>query len=67
MKNQGIAAKAAENKNTNSKPVASPQLSDDAFYLIVLAGLLKKEFGVTSLQQFLAQESYPVYKGKNAA
>jgi hypothetical protein len=67
MKNQGIAAKSAGNKNTTLQPKTSSQLSDEAFYLIALASLLKKEFGVTSLNQFLAQESPINYKGRTAA
>lgn len=55
-----------ENNNFNNDPKSAPRLSDQAFYLIALAKLLKKESGMTSLEQFLAPGRTSGYNGKTA-
>jgi len=55
-----------ENNNIKKSQHLVPRLSDEAFYLIALAGLLKKEFGQASLKQYLVPGGLPVYKGNIA-
>ncbi|HLF47435.1 MAG TPA: hypothetical protein VI548_13485 [Chitinophagaceae bacterium] len=43
---------------------SAPGLSDEAFYLIALANLLKKEFGKNLPDQYLVPVEIPVYKGR---
>ncbi|MGB3008291.1 MAG: hypothetical protein WBC06_17380 [Chitinophagaceae bacterium] len=41
-------------KKINPLEVPAPKLSDDAFYILVLASLLKKLIAPVTLRQFLA-------------
>jgi hypothetical protein len=50
-------------KNEISRLLASG-LSEDAFYLIALAALLKKEYGSGYLRQMLMPATVPVYKNR---
>lgn len=66
MKTQMNAHPCRENNNFNNDPKSAPRLSDQAFYLIALAKLLKKESGMTSLEQFLTPGGSTGHKGKTA-
>jgi hypothetical protein len=46
---------------------SATRLSDQAFYLIVLAKLFKKEFGVSLLKQYFTMEGPTAYPGRSAA
>jgi hypothetical protein len=54
-----------ENNKTEMNHSLSPGLSEEAFYLIVLGNLLKKEFGEQSFEQYLIPVGLPVYKLKS--
>lgn len=54
MKNQTIKTNNTENKNGNIGQHSASRLSNNAFYLISLAFLLKKEINPTSLKKYLA-------------
>lgn len=53
-----------ETSKKEMKQSTTPRLSDEAFYLIALANLLKKEFGKNSLDQYLVPVELHVYKGR---
>lgn len=68
MKTEINAQYTTENNNNMKKNQESaPRLSDDAFYLIALTMLLKKETGSASLEQYLTPAGLPFYNGKTAA
>lgn len=60
MKTKMNANRHEENNENN----LMPRLSEQALYLIALAKLLKKEFGVTSLEEFLTPGGLTNYRGK---
>ena len=54
MKNNSILQSYVVTKTRNMHRVIVPRLSDDAFYLMLLACLLKKLLGTASLKHFIA-------------
>jgi len=58
MENKTITLSGAE-------PNKEAHLSDQAFYLIALAFLLKKEITPVSLQQFLTPEKFVVFNDES--
>ena len=52
---------------TNKPSGRAGRLSDDAFYLIALALLIKKESGASSLSQYLFPGGLSISKDKTAA
>lgn len=64
MKIQSIPQNPKLAKKTNG---SKPSLSSDAFYLIALALLLKKETGGSSLSHYLYPGNLAITKDKTAA
>jgi hypothetical protein len=54
MKSHSVQQTDIVKKNLNRQQAAAPGLSNDAFYLMLLASQLKRLLGPASLQYFLA-------------
>lgn len=64
MKPQTNKLPLRETNKTEMIQSSTPVLSDEAFYLIALANLLKKEFGKNLPDQYLVPVEIPVYKSR---
>lgn len=53
MKNQTSGTSGVETKNSNLQQPSIPRLSDNAFYLIALAMLLRKSVKPAKLKEYL--------------
>ena len=67
MKIQRIQSNNVPAKKRMARKNLTPSLSNDAFYLIALAVLLKEESGKSSLTHYIVPGSKPVMNDKTAA
>jgi hypothetical protein len=64
MKNQTTETSAVETKNTNPPHLYVPRLSDNAFYLIALAVLLRKSVQPAKLKEYLVPQKFTGFRSE---
>jgi hypothetical protein len=64
MQNNSVQQTDVLTKTVNMHQVVTPQLSDNAFYLLALSCQLKKLLGPASLQHFLTTGETVVFSKK---